>query len=302
MRPQPLSLPFELGGIVYDVFREEHRDAGIANLVQEFALRETMNRAVGLTAEEFWPFAEAVCDNAVKDGLSVVAVELNTGAFIAPLFSWEFSNTFLDELDIPRLRPIFSLLGQLAATFERANPESLAQRILYINLMAIPDQHRGRGVGQGLWLAGLVQGWNQGCTLAVAAPTDGPDGPSSRHCLHKMRFTKLCEIAYSDFEHEGERVFAGKTAFDTVFFCNEAPRLRGGPLGARRRPGPARAHARRGRGAPGPRSSAPASDLSPGASRPGAPHFAPSTSPCAAAGAFLLVSTTPSTSAPSNAA
>ena len=71
-RPR-LTLPFEYGGIVYDVFREEHRDAGIANLVQEFALRETMNQAVGLTSEEFRPFAEAVCDNAVKD-LSLIHI------------------------------------------------------------------------------------------------------------------------------------------------------------------------------------------------------------------------------------
>lgn len=219
MRPQPLSLPLELGGVVYDVFRAEHRDAGIANLVQEFALRETMNQAIGLGSEEFRPFAEAVCANAVDDGLSVVALDMNTGAFLAPIFSWAYSNTFLDGLDIPRLRPVFALLGRLTAAFERAHPEALAQRIFYLGMMAIPDRHRGRGVGQGLWLATLVHGWSLGYTLAVGIPTDGPDGPNSRHCLRKMRFTRVCELAYRDFEHDGERVFAGKTTFDTAFLA-----------------------------------------------------------------------------------
>ena len=217
-RPR-LTLPFEYGGIVYDVFREEHRDAGIANLVQEFALNETMNRAVGLTAEEFRPFAEALCDDAVKDQLSVVATEMNTGEFIAPLFSQKYSNNFLDGPDIPRLRPIMTLLGDLATMFEKAHPQSLEQRILYLNIVAIPAAHRGRGVGQFLWFASLVRGWNLGFTLAAGAVTDGPSGPNSRHCLHKMRFTKNCEISYRDFEYEGERVFAGRTAFESAFFA-----------------------------------------------------------------------------------
>jgi hypothetical protein len=217
-----ITLPFEYNGIIYDVFRAEHSEDAIQNLIYEFALREKMNQAVGITIEDFIPFAQETVKYAAETGLSVVGIESNTGKLAAPLFTWDYKHHFAHTREIPsepKLKPIFDLLGRLSAQFETNHADLLNKKLFYMDVLAVPSKYKGRGVGFTLWFASLVRALDLGYNIIVTSPTDGDFGPNSKHCVDKMKFKKLYEVRYQDYEYNGEKVFSSITDAECCFFA-----------------------------------------------------------------------------------
>src|SRR4030065_1376598 len=73
--------------IIFEMLAIKDLEETIACIVDVFPRAEPMTKAMEITSDEFYPFAEIYCKKAIKEGLSLVARHKETGNDIAYLIS-----------------------------------------------------------------------------------------------------------------------------------------------------------------------------------------------------------------------
>ncbi len=159
--------------------------------------------ALGLASEDFKPLLEALLPKFLRDGLSIVARDRQTGEIAGVQLNEEMGLDLPVELTrFEWTAPVFALAGEMYSQyFQGGLPEP--NESVHIFIIVVSSSHRGKGVGQKLLDLSLKHARARGFRRAVVEAT----GLISQHIMRKGGFTNRVEILYATFEYEGKRPF-----------------------------------------------------------------------------------------------
>ncbi len=143
----------EKNGITYELLQEKDLEQTINCLVDVFTSAEPLTTAIKITASEFYPFAEIVCQKAVKDGLSHIAKDSATSQVVGVIISEDLSTESLEEIykNLPqKFEIIFQLLKELHEQYEMKK-KVVTGKLFHIFLLAVKEQYRNRKIGNNLF-------------------------------------------------------------------------------------------------------------------------------------------------------
>ena len=110
----------EKDGIIYELLQEKDVEKTLACVVDVLTSREPLTTALGLTQDEFYPFAKMFCDKAVEEQLSYIAKDAATDDVIgfliaedliqAPDFKEGYHRLFKE---IVKIQPLIDVVDKL---------------------------------------------------------------------------------------------------------------------------------------------------------------------------------------------
>jgi hypothetical protein len=192
--------------VVYKVLDGTHGEAVVECVARLFAEREPMVLALGLSVDQMRPFVTLICERAVEEELSVVALDAATGQLLGGLLATDFGAEAQPEAaDWQRacepLLPVLELLGQLEQPFRAVEDLSPGK---YLQVLMAASLSPSRGIYTRLREEAHRRAARRGFTHVVGEPS----GVATQHVLvHKWQQQVVAEVCYRDFEFDGERVF-----------------------------------------------------------------------------------------------
>lgn len=175
-------------------------------LAETFSQGEPMTLKLGLTIEDMLPFTTAVCQQAAKLALSIVAKAEN-GNVVGVLISNDITtpDPELDEKTILKLGPILALLEKIDEKLE-FNTETPKGKHLHQFMIGVNSnpQWKGKNISNLLVYLDLVLGEAKGFVDCIAEVT----GPISQHIYQKIGFQSLYSLSYDSFIYNQTKVFA----------------------------------------------------------------------------------------------
>lgn len=190
-----------------ELLSDKTLEGAIHCVSRAFIKNEPMAAHLNITMDEFLVFANAFYPSLIEPQLSFVAVDEGNGQVVGIRVSEDYHQEE-EPPEIPGLSPkfypLFTLLDQLGETFKGMRQVKPGQYV-HMFMVAVDDGYQRRGVAPKMNSAFFKHVKARGFTHAVTEPT----GLISQHILrNKFGFSVLHELAYADFEFDGEKPFA----------------------------------------------------------------------------------------------
>jgi ribosomal protein S18 acetylase RimI-like enzyme len=159
--------------------------------------------ALRLAPEDLKPFVEVLLPKFLREGLSIVARDAQTGEIAGAQLNDEM------EFDLPVelarfewTAPVFALSNELYRQyFQGGLPQP--NEAVHIFIIGVSRLYRGKSIAHQLVGLSLERARARGYRRAVVEAT----GLISQHLLRKAGFTTRVEIPYATFEYDGKRPF-----------------------------------------------------------------------------------------------
>ncbi len=192
----------------YQIMRmgREHMQSTVDLFIKTFCDDEPITKHLGISYAEYEPFAMAVVQKAVKDGLSVVAVEPGTNKVVACAIGEDIADVFQPDMKLyPKMEPIFALIDQLSMPFF-SNRQFKKGKVAHTWIAMVDKSCRGKGVSTDIDLActNLIAGKGYDFTYA-----EFTNDISEKITSHYVVSKKINEILYDQFSHKGNYPFKG---------------------------------------------------------------------------------------------
>jgi len=195
--------------VVYRLAELNHLDSLIECVQQSFPSPqgETMARILDIKPEDYLSFTRSVCEKAVAEKLSWVALAecdkvvgfcISEPMSTAPLYS---------DLNLnPKFFPLFALLEELDNRYlitTTTDPEE----IFHLYMLGVLPAYSGHGIGRELLKGSVNFAREKGFTIAVAEAT----GVVSQSLCRSLGFETKASVAYDSFVFAGGRPFRDVT-------------------------------------------------------------------------------------------
>lgn len=184
-----------------------------------FCDSEPITKHLGIQYHEYEPFVMEVITKAVKDGISVVAVDKNNKV-IACTIAEDITDMFEPKLSsYPKMKPIFAILDELSKPF-LAGKTFKKGKIAHVWIAIVDQDYRGRGLSTEIDLACGAMCITKGYDFAYAEFTN----PVSEKITHHYKVQKLYNtIKYDSFTWSGQKPFAGVAGEASAFIVGLRP-------------------------------------------------------------------------------
>lgn len=187
----------------FDTLGQPQTGAAIDLITGIFRRHEPLALTVGQTHDEFKAMLDVFLPAALPDGLTMGAFDLDRLVGIALTTPFTFTPPPEIEGTSPTYPPIGALIEALEHGYEHQNAGRL-DRCAHINMLAIDDTMRGRGIGQALVNATTQNARAKGFDAVLSDATN----PTSQWVFANLGFETRNEIRYDTFDHGGARTFA----------------------------------------------------------------------------------------------
>jgi len=207
------DLPYDSINYRYDILKHEHYDQAVNVISHSFCEYEPMTKYLGLTHHEFIPFAKFMVDKAIKDGLSIVA--LDNDKVTACTIVEDIADPLNISIDIdPRFKIIFSLLENLGNDFlsERTIDKG---HIAHLFITAVNKNHHGQGLSRKINFESIRLAKEKGFDFMCCEFTHDYNQKGTVNNLKNNRLL-IRSCIYKDF------IFDGKKPFENLDGCASA--------------------------------------------------------------------------------
>lgn len=183
----------------------EHMQSASDLFIKTFCDLEPVTKHLGIQYHEYEPFALAVIQKAVKDGLSVVAVDKNNRV-IACTIAEDIIDPFKPNIaHYPKMKPIFALIEKLSESFFK-DKKFKKGKITHTWIAMVDKGYQGKGFSTEVDLACTNLAARKGYDFTYAEFTND----ISEKIIHHYQVNKkIHEIAYDDFTFQGQNPFKG---------------------------------------------------------------------------------------------
>jgi hypothetical protein len=200
------ELPVVGGDLICGIIQQGDLEQAIRCVVEAFTQHEPMTTTLGISLDEFRPFAKIICEKAIRDQLSLVAKEKGTNNVAGFSLAEDFISEPPEELEklSNKFHPIFALLNDLDEAYKKAS--RLAEgEILRLFMGGACFAFRNMKIVTTLIEAQLRLAREKNFLGVVAEVT----GPISQHILiDKFSFRKIKQIEYKSYVYRGKKVFS----------------------------------------------------------------------------------------------
>lgn len=191
----------------------EHMQSAADLFITTFCDDEPITKHLGIQHHEYEPFAQAVIQKAVKDGLSVVAVDSNNQV-VACALGEDIIDAFTPNLSLyPKMKPIFGLIEELSKPF-LSDKTFKKGKMAHTWIAMVSKAHRGKGLSTEIDLACTNHLAKKGFDFTYAEFTND----ISENITHHYPVSKkVNEIIYEDFVYQGLKPFKGVTGGSAAY-------------------------------------------------------------------------------------
>ena len=190
-------------GITYEILQEKDLEETTTLLSENFTKGEPVTKSLGITANQFYYFAEIYCKKAVKDGFSIIAKDKDkvVGFIISEDFDYAQPNGIQDIH--PKMLPLMALVDEIEKDAKSSKKEG--EKRFHMFLGGTDEQYEGRHIGTTLAEESMKLAKNKNFTSIIAEPS----GFATQHIFRdKFRgFEQKNMIEYKTFIYNGENVF-----------------------------------------------------------------------------------------------
>ncbi len=200
-----MKLPAENDGFTYTLLNEKDLEDVAETMSLSFTDgSEPIARSLGLAGEDFRQFSDAVLPKFLRQSLSFVARDSQSGEIAGTLLNEKMSLDLpVNPIQFPWEAPMIALAAHLYDIyFQKLAQSSLDP--LHIFMLAIRGPFRGKGIGHQLLRLSLEHARDRGYSRAVVEAT----GLVSQHIFRKAGFVPRVEVPYATFACDGKRPFA----------------------------------------------------------------------------------------------
>jgi len=199
-----MTILTEKDGFTYAMLDAKDGDDVVELIAQGFTDgSEPTALALGLGPEHLKQFAEALLPKFLRESLSIVARDAQTGEIVGAQLNDEVSMDLpIDPSQFEWAIPVLALAGDVYGRYFHGEPPK-PKESFHIFIIGVSRSFRGKDIGQRLIDLSLDLARSRGYKKAVVEAS----GIISQHIFRKAGFTTRVEIPYSTFEHEGKRPF-----------------------------------------------------------------------------------------------
>lgn len=196
------------GSFQYAIANEEFGDA-IVDVLSESFSREPMSAALGNSARELRPLVARFMPECTTNGLSVIAMPIDSPDTLAGVFICRDFKSPLPEgvpEDFPWFLPIAEALQAVDDAYQAKRPGLTSGDALDLWMVGVPPGSRfaRRGIASTLFRVSTNLGHDRGFKRCVTECT----GLYSQTAARKTGFQERARLAYRDFRFEGRAVFS----------------------------------------------------------------------------------------------
>ncbi|GEM_PF-1992614 len=188
----------------YEVLNDKHYDPVVDVISRTFCEDEPMTKYLGITQNAIIPFAQLIVEKAIKDGLSVVALENNKVVACTIVEDMADPLNLAIEID-PRFKIIFSLLEHLGTDFfnERVPDKG---HIAHLFITAVDKNYHGQGLSIKINFESIRLAKDKKFDFMCCKFTDAYN---ERGTVKNIQNSKLLirSCIYKDFIYEGKKPF-----------------------------------------------------------------------------------------------
>jgi len=200
-----LNLLAEKEGIRHEIMQPGDLEQTIACIIDAFPRAEPMTKALRITPDEFYLFAEMYCKKAIKDRLSVIAKDTVSGNVIGFLISGNLASEPPEGIETihEKFHPIMALLDTLDEEYKKSVTVN-EENVLRLFMGGVSKQYEGKNIVTTLIEENLTLAKLKNFSRAIGEAT----GSVSQHILlDKLGFQNKYVIEYKAFTYNGEHVF-----------------------------------------------------------------------------------------------
>ena len=192
-------------GYTIQTLGREHMQAAANLFIKTFCDSEPITKHLGIEYHEYEPFVLEVIQKAVKDGLSVVAVDDNHHV-VACVIGEDITDRYKPKVSLyPKMEPIFTLIESLSKRFLDGKKFKKG-KVAHIWIAMVDKTARGQGLSTKIDLAATGHCAKKGYDFTYAEFTND----LSENVMHHYPVSKkLNEISYDSFTYEGKTPFKG---------------------------------------------------------------------------------------------
>ena len=191
--------------IIFEMLAIKDLEETIACMVDVFPRGEPMTKAMEITSDEFYPFAEIYCKKAIKEGLSLVARNKETGNVIGFLISEDLASLPPNSIKTinEKFLPIIKLLDELDENYKQSF-ELNGQNILRLFMVGVNEHYEGLNLATTLIEKSLKLAMLKNYSYAIGEATSSV----TQHILRdKLGFDEKFAIDYKSYTYNGKHVF-----------------------------------------------------------------------------------------------
>ncbi len=174
-------------------------------IAEVFSSAEPPAVAMRLTCSELTDFLNMVAEQAIAEGLTIVARSQTLDQVVGALLTDDFALPLSVDLQriSPRFLPIFAMLEGLDQQY-REGRDIKKGEYLHLFMLAVDPRFGGQRVAQRLVQCCLENGTRRGFRWAVTEAT----GVVSQRVFGKLGFNEQVRQRYHDFRYNGEPIFS----------------------------------------------------------------------------------------------
>ncbi len=202
---------------------KEYMDSALELFIKSFCDSEPITKHLHISYDDYEPFAREVVEKAVREGMSVVAIDKNDKV-IACAIAEDIVSPFVPHLaKYPKMKPIFALLNELDKPF-MSNKSFLRGKIAHVWIALVDPNYRGKGLSTAIDMACGELAVRKGFDFAYAEFTSDVSEKITQH----YDVYKLCHsIKLEDFEMESsEHPFSGVKGNATAYIVGLKPGIK----------------------------------------------------------------------------
>jgi len=190
--------------IEFKMLKTEHIEQAAKILTDQFLKHESISNYLQFSETEFLSFTKSVCEKAVLDQLSVIAIENNK--IIACLIVDDYKSVINKKNEIELEK--FDILEQLFDTLSKKYKTEIInnnKKIAHFFMIAVDEKYAGKGIANKLVKKAeeLVKRNNYNTVILEAM------GTNSQYISKKHGYKILNEVNYSNFLYKRKKVFSG---------------------------------------------------------------------------------------------
>lgn len=205
--------------IIVKDLADKYAKAAIELFVKSFCDSEPITKHLGITYNDYIPFATDVVKKAIKDGLSKVVLNENDDV-IGVIIAEDLADPFKANLDqYPKLKPINALLEELSKPF-LSGKKFKKGKIMHTWIAAIDPKFRSHGLYRELGLIHVESAMKKGFDFIYSDFTN----EISEKIVRQFTVLRLCnKLTYNDFIYESHKPFEGVEGSATSYITPLRP-------------------------------------------------------------------------------
>lgn len=187
--------------IVYEIFQEKDLEETAVLISEVFTRGEPSVIYFGITAKEYYYFAQLYCKKGVEEGLSIIAKD--KGKIVAFLISEDFDSPKPEGIEKIDKKIAIDMAIVYAIEEEAKANKKEGERRFHIFLGGTAKEYVNRGIMTTLIYESIKLAKNKKFTSIIAEPT----GFATQHMFKKFGFEQKKMIEYKKFVYGGENIF-----------------------------------------------------------------------------------------------